>query len=98
MKRRHGDITREDVANETVTQATSVKRQTCRTRPEVIMDAHCAQLDFNRTFKQPYSNYELLEYILSISDVKLMDRMVQKIKEHAENAIFVTLEELKKSL
>ena len=88
MKRRREDVTDED----------PVKRQSTFTRPQLIMEAHCAQLDFNRAFKQPYDNYELLEYVISLNDPTVMWKFIDEVRKHAVTGTYASLEELQKSL
>ena len=90
MKRRRES---EEESDET---ADSGKRQVTLTRHEIIMQAHYAQLNFNRAFGQRYDNYTLLEYVISMHDVNNMSKFVALIEETSTNGEYRSLEELKK--
>lgn len=74
----------------------SGKRQVTLTRHEIIMQAHYAQLNFNRAFGQRYDNYTLLEYVITLHDLNDMAKFVGLIEETSTKGEYHSFDELKK--
>lgn len=74
----------------------SGKRHVTLTRHEIIMQAHYAQLNFNRAFGQRYDNYTLLEYVIAMHDLNDMSKFVELMEETSTAGEYRSLEELKK--
>lgn len=75
--------------------AVEIKRSVKTTRPELVMEAHVVQLDFNRTFKRPYDNYDMLEHAISLSDLHKMEKFIELVRQSYITGEYKTLEELK---